>query len=151
MQRGPGTLYGKIAEMERREITQALTATRGNVKAAARSLAINRTTLVEMMRRLGMQRDDYLLAPILTDDLQTDTQDARCPVCRLTRRLVAYIVRTPAGDTRVMICQLCSIGYAGFEDDPARLARALSLRTGRVVRALPHRTVREARLRIASS
>jgi DNA-binding NtrC family response regulator len=48
-----GSIYWKLAEFERMLVAEALEKAEWNVKEAAYLLKINRTTLVEIRRRLG--------------------------------------------------------------------------------------------------
>ena len=55
--RGPCDLRGSLTELERQFIEAALAHSRHVVADAARMLGLQRTTLVEKMRRLGLMRD----------------------------------------------------------------------------------------------
>lgn len=54
--RGPVDLRSIIAEIEHRYIAEALRQAGGNVAEAARSLSLQRTTLIEKMRKYGLAR-----------------------------------------------------------------------------------------------
>jgi DNA-binding NtrC family response regulator len=50
----PGSFFDLRNKYEKALIEHAVTATNGNHKAAAKMLGMNRTTLVEVRRRLGL-------------------------------------------------------------------------------------------------
>lgn len=53
-------LYQYLREQEMALINQALTRSNGVVADAARSLKINRTTLVEKLRKFGIKRESFI-------------------------------------------------------------------------------------------
>lgn len=112
-------LYAAVTACQRALILDALYATKGDVKAAAQSLSVGRTTLVMMIERLGLRR--ALPAPL------ADVPMTGCALCGDAQELTLYVNRALGYEIRAQLCKLCSGGLSLFRDRPSLLARAYAL------------------------